>query len=214
MLPMFLFMSQEVSQLFLKIIYRKSKRIIRRWILNVIIFVGMDIQFSNQNNVIIDVAILVKLKQIGNINKRIIQVFLITLFYLKFYQLNSPKTISDNQEFKLSFSQQLHLNVTDISEEQYVQMIIVVTENTKEYNVEVTPINSIIIELTDVAYKLLVNFKKNIPVLKQISLQNVKSSQITFIKNCSFRQNCYVYHFDFKLCCFFIWQFRNFIESA
>lgn len=55
------------------------------------------------------------------------------------------KTNSDNQEFQLSFSEKVRLNVNGISEEQFLQMIVVVLENANhnEYDVEIKPIISI-----------------------------------------------------------------------
>ncbi|CAD8196437.1 unnamed protein product [Paramecium octaurelia] len=69
------------------------------------------------------------------------------------YQLS--KSNSDYQEYQLSFSEQVRLNVTEISEEQFLQMIIVVLENAKdnEYDVEVRPMFSISTKLNDQSRK-------------------------------------------------------------
>ncbi|CAD8213956.1 unnamed protein product [Paramecium pentaurelia] len=92
------------------------------------------------------------------------------------------KTNSDNQEFQLSFSEKVRLNVNGISEEQFLQMIVVVLENANhnEYDVEIKPIISITTQLTDVAYKILVYFKSKIqnPLLKvTILCENIVNIQ-------------------------------------
>ncbi|CAK72888.1 unnamed protein product, partial (macronuclear) [Paramecium tetraurelia] len=69
------------------------------------------------------------------------------------------KTNQDNQEFQLSFSEQ-----------QFLQMIVIVIEGAKddEYDVEIKPVISITSIMTDASYKILVYFKSSIsnPVLK------------------------------------------------
>ncbi|CAK70855.1 unnamed protein product (macronuclear) [Paramecium tetraurelia] len=82
----------------------------------------------------------------------------------------TQKTNNDYEEFLLQFSEHVRLNVNNISEEQFLQMIIVVIENAKDnqYDVEIKPLISISSILTEVSYKILVYFKIKIsnPVLK------------------------------------------------
>ncbi|CAD8103948.1 unnamed protein product [Paramecium sonneborni] len=75
------------------------------------------------------------------------------------------KTNSDIQEFELSFSEQVRLNITGITEEQFLQMIVVVIENAQnnQYDFEIKPMISITSQLASVAYKIIINFKSYIP---------------------------------------------------
>ncbi|CAD8151890.1 unnamed protein product [Paramecium octaurelia] len=92
------------------------------------------------------------------------------------------KTDTSYQEFKLSFSEPVCLNVKGISEEQFLQLIIIEIINAKnnQYDIEVKSMVSITTELADVAYKILINFKTNVkdPVLKvTVNNDNIVNSQ-------------------------------------
>ncbi|CAD8214880.1 unnamed protein product [Paramecium octaurelia] len=92
------------------------------------------------------------------------------------------KTDTSFQEFKLSFSEPVCLSEKGISEEQFLQLILIEIINAKEveYDVEIKSIISITSELADVEYKLLINFKSNVknPVLKvKIISDSIVNSQ-------------------------------------
>ncbi|CAD8186927.1 unnamed protein product [Paramecium octaurelia] len=92
------------------------------------------------------------------------------------------KSNTDNQEFRLSFSEQVRLNVNQINEEQFLQMIVVTIENTddSEYDVEIKPIVSISPILADVSYKIIVYFNSNLsnPLIKvTIRCENIVNIQ-------------------------------------
>ncbi|CAD8109512.1 unnamed protein product [Paramecium sonneborni] len=93
------------------------------------------------------------------------------------------------QEFELSFSEPVRLNVAGISDEQFIQMIIVQIENldNNQYDIEIKPILPISTQLNNVAYKILLNFKTS--VSNPILIVTIKSTNIvnqqdnTFINN-------------------------------
>ncbi|CAD8047540.1 unnamed protein product [Paramecium primaurelia] len=87
------------------------------------------------------------------------------------------KTDTSIQEFKLSFSEPVSLNQQGINQEQFLQLIIIqITNHNALYDVEIKPIIAINSELSDVAYKIIVNFKSNVqnPVLQvEIKSDNI-----------------------------------------
>ncbi|CAK72853.1 unnamed protein product (macronuclear) [Paramecium tetraurelia] len=92
------------------------------------------------------------------------------------------KTDTSSQEFKLSFSEPVCLNEKGISEEQFLQLIVIEIINAKqdEYDYEINAMISITTELADVAYKILINFKTNVknPALKvKVNSDNIVNSQ-------------------------------------
>ncbi|CAD8103712.1 unnamed protein product [Paramecium sonneborni] len=93
------------------------------------------------------------------------------------------KTNVGIQEFQLSFSEPIRLNVKGVTDEQFQQMIIITILNTKDsnYDFEIKPITPISTELTDTAYKILLNFKTFIsnPILKVL----IQSNDIVNVQN-------------------------------
>ncbi|CAD8102918.1 unnamed protein product [Paramecium sonneborni] len=81
-----------------------------------------------------------------------------------------PKIILTKQT--KTYTKKVRLNDKAISEEQFLQLIIIeiLNANKDQYDIEIKPMISITTDLADVAYKLLVNFKTDVknPVLKVI----------------------------------------------
>ncbi|CAD8191000.1 unnamed protein product [Paramecium octaurelia] len=144
------------------------------------------------------------------------------------------KTDTTYQEFKLSFSEPVCLNEKGISEEQFLQLIFVQIQNVKDndYDIEIKSMISISTQLSDVAYKILINFNTNVqnPVLQvKINSENIVNNQgnTLFSKEAklefrsSYKMSAYQLSLMSKTSMlskiwnfFFMWEFRDFMEST
>ncbi|CAD8214178.1 unnamed protein product [Paramecium octaurelia] len=150
------------------------------------------------------------------------------------------KSKSDNQEFRLSFSEQVRLNVNEINEEQFLQMIVVTIEIVQhsEYDVEIKPIVPITPILADVSYKIIVYFKSNLSnpqltvTIRCENIVNIQDNTLLsnqanlllkspnkmsqdnyYLQNSPSQQDSHVYHLICHWNSFLLRQFRNFMES-